>query len=246
MDINKIFTVQTQDLKIKLDNALFFLYEKNNLIKIEYDPTSPLEFDELDKLNEGRYEFLDIIGKTYDLIYQAEKEINGLDDQSYEINLESVQKLAKFFIHQNFKENLDNIMERGLFSSYLAIATSNFAMKQGNYQQTLHCLCNAYNIYGSTLNIKNPFINFEINKISISLNNARRAKIKAEKILQEKAPKLKILEETWDKGNWTAKGRGKFTEFASHIIHSETVDDMSFETIKNHISQYDKKKKSIN
>lgn len=242
MDIIKIFTVQTQDLKIKLDNALFFLYEKNNLIKIECDPTKPLNFEELDKLNEGRYEFLDLIKKTYDLISQAEKEIIGLDDQGYEINLESVQKLANFFMHQNFKENLDNIIERGLFSSYLSIATSNFAMNQGNHQQTLHCLCNAYNIYGSTLNIKNPLINFEVNKISTSLTNARRAKIKANKISQKKAPKFRILEEIWDKGNWTSKGRGKFTNFASHIIHSETVDGMSFETIKNHISKYDKKK----
>lgn len=242
MDIEKIFTVQTQDLKIKLDSALFFLYEKNNLIKIECDPTNPPNFEELDRLNEGRYEFLDLIGKTYDLISQAEKEVLVLDDQGYEINLESIQKLAKTFMHQDFKENLDNIMERGLFSSYLCLATSNFAISQSNYQQIIHCLCNAYSIYGSALSIKNPLINFEINKISTSLKHARFAKIKAEKISQEKAPKLRILEEIWDKGNWTSKGRGKFTNFASDIVHSETVDGMSFETIKNHISNYDKKK----
>lgn len=246
MDIEKIFTVQTQDLKIKLDSALFFLYEKNNLIKIESDPTNPPNFEELDRLNEGRYEFLDIIGKTYDLISQAEKEVLVLDDQGYEINLESIQKLAKTFMHQDFKENLDNIMERGLFSSYLCLATSNFATSQSNYQQIIHCLCNAYSIYGSALSIKNPLTTYEINKFSISQANASYAKIKAEKIWQEKAPKLKILEEIWDKENWGSKGRGKFSKFAEYIILKDKAQGMSFETIKNHISTYFKNKKSIN
>ena len=247
MKPNTIFDVQIYDLKIKTDEALFFLYEKNNLIKIDYSSEHiNLSIEELDALEEGRYSFFDVINKTYELMTEAEKEILLLSDQSYEINLESVTKLAEKFLYQNFKDNLDNMIERLLFSTYLSITTSKFAIRQSNQQQILHCLCHAYSIYGRFLSIKNRDISSEISKFSISQANASYAKIKAEKIWQEKAPKLKILEEIWDKENWGSKGRGKFSKFAEYIILKDKAPGMSFETIKNHISTYFKNKKSIN
>ena len=142
MNISQIFTLQAQDLKNKLDSALFFLYEKNNLIKIDLELPDSLNFEDPDKLkeeldklkeeldklkeeldklneefdkrNEGRYNFLEIMEKTHDLISQAEKDVLIVDDQSYEITLKAVQELAKVFMYQNFKKNLDNITERAL------------------------------------------------------------------------------------------------------------------------------------
>ena len=52
--------------------------------------------------------------KTHDLISQAEKDVLIVDDQCYEITLKAVQELAKVFMYQNFKKNLDNITERAL------------------------------------------------------------------------------------------------------------------------------------
>ncbi len=113
----------------------FFLYEKNNLIKIDLELPDSLNFEDPDKLkeeldklkeeldklneefdkrNEGRYNFLEIMEKTHDLISQAEKDVLIVDDQSYEITLKAVQELAKVFMYQNFKKNLDNITERAL------------------------------------------------------------------------------------------------------------------------------------
>ena len=233
----------TEKIDLELPDSLNFedpdkLKEELDKLKEELDKLN----EEFDKRNEGRYNFLEIMEKTHDLISQAEKDVLIVDDQSYEITLKAVQELAKVFMYQNFKKNLDNITERALFSCYLSLATSNFAMNQNNSQQMLHCLCNAYSTYGSTLSIDNSFINYEINKNTLSFNNARFAKIRAEKISQQKAPKLKELEEIWDNENWNSKGRGKFTKFANHIIRNNTFSDLSFETIKNYISRYNKNK----
>ena len=128
-NISQIFTLQAQDLKNKLDSALFFLYEKNNLIKIDLELPDSLNFEDPDKLkeeldklneefdkrNEGRYNFLEIMEKTHDLISQAEKDVLIVDDQSYEITLKAVQELAKIcwkiWIFSLYTTKIDNSLK---------------------------------------------------------------------------------------------------------------------------------------
>jgi len=84
---------QIQVLRVKLDSDLFFLYERNNLIS---------ESDHM----------LSLSSKMYALTDEAKLEITN-NNGNYEITKKSSILLAKKFMNQDFKNNLDNIIERG-------------------------------------------------------------------------------------------------------------------------------------
>ncbi|MGQ0691435.1 hypothetical protein ACT4WE_05915 [Acinetobacter baumannii] len=77
-------------------------------------------------------------------------------------------------------------------------------------------------------------------KIAISKEKSRIAKIRAEKEAKEREPKLKKLEKLWVDGKWAQKGRGKYTQFAKYIIYNDMIDGMEFDAIRVYISTYDK------
>lgn len=56
-----------------------------------------------------------------------------------------------------------------------------------------------------------------------------------------KKNELKKLEEIWDNGQWKNEGRGKYNNFANHVIYNDLVEKISFNMITRHISKYDKK-----
>ncbi|WP_269913808.1 hypothetical protein [Acinetobacter sp. HY1485] len=58
---------------------------------------------------------------------------------------------------------------------------------------------------------------------------------------ESKINELKKLEKLWDKGNWKNEGRGKYNNFANHVIYNDLVENISFNMITRHISKYDKK-----
>lgn len=78
-------------------------------------------------------------------------------------------------------------------------------------------------------------------KIAISREKSRIAKIKAENDAKVREPKLRQLEKIWDDGEWTKKGRGKYTNFAKHILYNDMVENIEYDAIRNHISRYDKR-----
>lgn len=233
---------QIQVLRVKLDSDLFVLYERNNLIEKENENSLPSSSNIDNDLYNHKYNLITINEKMYRLTNQAKLEITSTEGNIYQINTESTENLAKIFLYQNFKKNLDNIIERGLFSAYLYIALTEFFIINNNIEQVLHCLCIANITYGSTLTIKNKIISLEIGKVSTSESNSKNAKIKAKKYAENRAPTLRKLESLWDEDNWTSKGRGKYEKFATQIIYHDQVEGIGFDSIKKYISKYDKTK----
>jgi hypothetical protein len=214
---------QLQVLRVKLDTDLFLLYDKNKL------------------LNENAH-ILSISSDSYALTDEVKSKIADIDG-NFGLTEESTIQLAEKFLHQKFKNELDNITERGLFSAYLWVALTEFFIEKNDNEQMLNCLCIANRIYGSTLAVKSEHFSAELGKILASTEGARKARIKAQIIAKEKEPKLRELEKLWEKGEWAKKGRGKYSKFASYIVHGEMVEGIEFDAIRTYISKYDKSHK---
>lgn len=157
---------QIQALRVKLDSDLFFLYEQNNLI------------------SESNH-MLSLSAKMYALTDEAKLEITNTNG-NYEITKKSTIRLAEKFINQDLKNNLDNIIERGLFSTFLWIALTEFFIEQNDNEQILNCLCIANRVYGSTLAAKNEYYSAEIGKVIVSAKFSIGGNAKAKTYEQEK------------------------------------------------------------
>ena len=110
------------------------------------------------------------------------------------------------------------------------------------YDEAMNSLKTAYECFGASLVFKsNSLITIldDDHKFAVA---SKGGKAKAKKEAEEKAPVFKKLEQQWDKGDWTAKGRGKYVKFADWAIHSEENEGLPHETIRKHISKYDKSK----
>lgn len=85
-------------------------------------------------------------------------------------------------------------------------------------------------------NFKNDLKKFK------SIQASKNAKIKADKEALKKAPLYQKLEKLWDEGEWSSKGRGKYSKFATDVLYHDEIDGLEFDAIRNHISKYDKAK----
>jgi len=188
---------QIQDLRVKLDSDLFFLYEQNNLI------------------SESNH-MLSLSAKMYALTDEAKLEITNTNG-NYEITKKSTIRLAEKFINQNFKNNLDNIIERGLFSTFLWIALTEFFIEQNDNEQILNCLCIANKIYGSTLAAKNEYYSVEIGKVLALVKSSEGGKTKAinrkniEQPIREEAIEVYKNPKTTNRIRW--KSRNEFSQY---------------------------------
>lgn len=112
------------------------------------------------------------------------------------------------------------------------------------------------NIYSMENDINTFTTDFE--KLLLIIRRAKavkNAKIKAKKQSEIIDPQLRVLEKIWDKENWTQESHGKYTNFAYYIKglynnNSEILAEidrevkfLSFDSIRFHISNYDKSKK---
>jgi hypothetical protein len=187
--------IQIQVLRVKLDSDLFFLYERNNLIS-ESDHT--------------------LSAKMYALTDEAKLEITNTNG-NYEITKKSTIRLAEKFINQNFKNNLDNIIERGLFSTFLWIALTEFFIEQNDNEQILNCLCIANKIYGSTLAAKNEYYSVEIGKVLALVKSSEGGKTKAinrkniEQPIREEAIEVYKNPKITNRIRW--KSRNEFSQY---------------------------------
>ena len=185
---------QIQVLRVKLDSDLFFLYERNNLIS---------ESDHM----------LSLSSKMYALTDEAKLEITN-NNGNYEITKKSSILLAKKFMNQDFKNNLDNIIERGLFSTFLWLALTEFFIEKNNNEQILSCLCVANRIYGSTLVTKNEYYSTEIGKVLILEKSAEGGNAKSKTYKQDRETVM---------NEWMSGKYHTYTECADALIKSGQV-----------------------
>ena len=75
-----------------------------------------------------------------------------------------------------------------------------------------------------------------------SIQASKNAKVKADKEATKKKPIFQKLEAIWDDGEWSKKGRGKYTEFAKYIIYNDEIEGIEFDAIRSYASKYDKSK----
>lgn len=125
--------------------------------------------------------------------------------------------------HLTYKNDMEKVMTCFLALSNLENATSNvssFEFHNNNKEEAI--------------------------KQYISKERSNAAKSKAAKQAKIREPELRKIEKVWDKDHWTTKGRGKYSNFAKHIIYNDLVEILEYDAIKNYISKYDKKLKSQN
>ena len=99
---------------------------------------------------------------------------------------------------------------------------------------------NLRNLEGE-LEIYSESFGSDLRKIK-SIQASKNAKIKANKEAVKKEPIYKKLEKLWDKGGWSSKGRGKYSQFAKHILYNDEIEGLEYDAIRNYISKYDKTK----
>lgn len=186
--------IQIQVLRVKLDSDLFFLYERNNLIS---------ESDHI----------LSVSAKMYALTDEAKLEITNING-NYGITKKSTRLLAKKYINQNFKINLDNIIEREFFSTFLWIALTEFFIEQNDNEQILNCLCIANRVYGSTVATKSEYYSAEIGKVIVLAKSSEGGNAKAKKY----EPDRDIVINTWMSDKYHT-----YTECADALIKSGQV-----------------------
>lgn len=123
-------------------------------------------------------------------------------------------------------------------------ATAHLTYKN-DMEKVMNCFLALRDLENATSNISSfEFHNNnkeEAIKQYISKERSNAAKSKAAKQARIREPELRKIEMIWDKENWTDKGRGKYSNFAKHIIYNDLVEILEFDAIKNHISKYDKK-----
>lgn len=195
---------QIQALRVKLDSDLFFLYEQNNLI------------------SESNH-MLSLSAKMYALTDEAKLEITSTNG-NYEITKKSTIRLAEKFINQDFKNNLDNIIERGLFSTFLWLALTEFFIEKNDDEQILNCLCIANRVYGSVLAAKG-----EIGKVIVSAKFSIGGNAKAKIYEQDK----KTVLDKWNSNH----GFPSRTKFADALIKEVSV---SHRTVVKWVGDYQK------
>lgn len=198
---------QIQALRVKLDSDLFFLYDQNNLI------------------SESNH-MLSLSAKMYALTDEAKLEITNTNG-NYGITKESTIQLAEKFINQDFKNNLDNIVERGLFSTFLWVALTEFFIEQNDNDQTLNCLCIANRVYGSTLAAKNEYYSAEISKVIVLAKASEGGNAKSKKYEQDRVTVIDA---------WMSAKYYTYTECADALIKSGEVE-VAHRTIVDWISK---------
>lgn len=72
-----------------------------------------------------------------------------------------------------------------------------------------------------------------------SIQASKNAKKKADQEALKRAPTYQKIEQLWDEGEWSLRGRGKYSKFAN-IHHG--IEGLEFDAIRNYISKYDKAK----
>lgn len=75
-----------------------------------------------------------------------------------------------------------------------------------------------------------------------SIQASKNAKVKADKEAIKKKPIFQKLEAIWDDGEWSEKGRGKYSDFANHVVYNDEIEGLGFDAIRNYASKYDKSK----
>ncbi|MDQ9010078.1 hypothetical protein RFI36_09485 [Acinetobacter gerneri] len=87
--------------------------------------------------------------------------------------------------------------------------------------------------------IDDQSFNLVLKKIN-TIKARKNAKIKASKEAVKKEPKFRKLEQLWIKGDWSSKGRGKYSQFAKHILYNDEIEGLEYDAIRNYISKFDK------
>lgn len=90
-------------------------------------------------------------------------------------------------------------------------------------------------------NIHSENFKNDLKKIK-SIHASKNAKIKADKEAIKKEPIFQKLEAIWDDGEWSKKGRGKYSDFAKHVVYNDEIEGLEFDAIRNFASKYDKSK----
>ena len=218
---------QNLDLRIRATENLFFFYERTN------------------RLNED-LDFLLLQAKTLNLIRDIKNRFSQTEDGCYQLTLEETQNVAKLYIYQDFKDELDNIIERAFFAVYRNIAYVEMFIEQNDLERALFSLCEGYQIFGTALTPNNKYVFNAMDSIVISNKNREIAKIKAKRDVEINRPMYELIEKAWT-DEWHQQPA---TKFANYIMHQpnkrELVGSATHEHIVKHVRKLKNERKIEN
>lgn len=174
--------------------------------------------------------------------------LEQLEDDENGISVNDIKDLLKESFNEDIASYLPPIKKKDqhaeiqLLKGVIFIKYARTSYKLKNYDELMHCLKTAFECFGASQVFKSDNLITTLDDDYKFTVASKGGKVKAEKEAEKKAPIFKKLEKFWDKENWTAKGRGKYVKFADWAIHSEENEGLPHETIRKHISKYDKRK----
>lgn len=194
-------------------------------------------FSSFDPSKEDIYKFLISVLEFY--LLDKEIEFNHLikdPDIIKEIN-----NVSWFF--ERSHDNIKKLFLSKVTNNEFFLDVNFLLLLAVNYPQYINQALTSLNLRflerGSNIHSEN-FEN-DLKKIK-SIQASKNAKIKADKEAIKKEPIFQKLEAIWDDGEWSKKGRGKYSDFAKHVVYNDEIEGLEFDAIRNYASKYNKSK----